>query len=85
MIKKPLLGPKRAKENRKMHWEGSSEHLRKALDLSKVVTRRFQIVAVAVCVAMSVIVARLFTIQMLQTEDSHYNCQSPSNHNILLK
>ena len=53
MIKKPLLGPKRAKENRKMHWEGSSEHLRKALDLSKVVTRRFQIVAVAVCVAMS--------------------------------
>ena len=69
MIKKPLLGPKRAKENRKMHWEGSSEHLRKALDLSKVVTRRFQIVAVAVCVAMSVIVARLFTIQMLQTEE----------------
>ena len=41
MTNKPLLGPRKTKDDKKLHWEGSSEHLRKALDLSKIVTRRF--------------------------------------------
>ena len=48
MTNKPLLGPRKTKDDKKLHWEGSSEHLRKALDLSKIVTRRFQLVALAV-------------------------------------
>ena len=47
MTNKPLLGPRKTKDDKKLHWEGSSEHLRKALDLSKIVTRRFQLVALA--------------------------------------
>ena len=43
MTNKPLLGPRKTKDDKKLHWEGSSEHLRKALDLSKIVTRRFQL------------------------------------------
>ena len=69
MTNKPLLGPRKTKDDKKLHWEGSSEHLRKALDLSKIVTRRFQLVALAVCVGMAAIVVRLYTIQMLKTED----------------
>ena len=69
MTNKPLLGPRKTKDDKKLHWEGSSEHLRKALDLSKIVTRRFQLVALAVCVGMAAIVVRLYSIQMLKTED----------------
>ena len=69
MTNKPLLGPRKTKDDKKLHWEGSSEHLRKALDLSKIVTRRFQLVALAVCVGMAAIVVRLYSIQMLKTDD----------------
>lgn len=41
MTNKPLLGPRKTKDDKKLHWEGSSEHLRKALDLSKIVTGVF--------------------------------------------
>lgn len=68
MANKPLLGPRKTRDDKKLHWEGSSEHLRKALDLSKLVTRRLQVMAVAICVAMALIVVRLYSIQMLNTE-----------------
>ena len=69
MNSKFYLGPKKAKEDKRLRWQGSSETLRKALNLSKIVTQRFQIVAIAICVGMSAILFRLYTIQMVNTED----------------
>lgn len=68
MANKPLLGPRKTKDEKKLHWEGSSEHLKKALDLTKIVGFRLQMIALAVCVAMVLIVFRLYSIQMLNTE-----------------
>ena len=69
MNSKFYLGLKKAKEDKRLRWQGSSETLRKALDLSKIVTQRLQIVAIAICVGMSAILFRLYTIQMVNTED----------------
>lgn len=65
MAEGPLLGPRRTKDEKKINWVGSSIHLKKNLDLIKVFNFRMQIIGLVLCLVMSVILLRLYSIQIV--------------------
>ena len=68
MTNKPLLGPRKTKMIRNCTGRAAANTCAKALDLSKIVTRRFSAGRTG-GLGMAAIVVRLYTIQMLKTED----------------
>ncbi len=60
---------KKSKERHGINWTGSSEHLKKSLDLSKVIRRRMQVLSICLCLLMSLIFGRLYSIQVLHSEE----------------
>jgi len=51
-----------------INWTGSSEHLKKAIDLTKIMRQRMVIMAVCICLFMSLILGRLISVQFIQNE-----------------
>ena len=54
------------KDKSKIKWTGSSEYLKKSIDLTKVVNLRFQIFVGLICFFMGILLARLYFIQIVQ-------------------
>lgn len=62
MSRKPLWKNRKSKHG--INWDGSSEHLKKNLDLSKVIQKRLQLLLLCICLLMGVIFIQLYSLQI---------------------
>lgn len=68
MSQKPLLGPIKTKGKSSTQYTGSSDLMRKSLDIQKTVTVRLQIFALVIVVAFFAVLVRLYQVQILKNE-----------------
>ncbi len=68
MSKKPLLGPIKSKDNQKINYKGSSKNLKKTFDVNKSVNFRIYVFIIIMLILMSVLIIRLFSIQIINQE-----------------
>lgn len=69
MSLKPKIKIGKSKDRHGINWTGSSEHLKKSLDFSKIISKRIQILAVCICLLMGLIFTRLYSVQILHNEE----------------
>ncbi len=71
----------RKKDKSKIRWTGSSEYLKQAFDLTKIVNTRFRIFMALICLCMTVILIRLYSIQIVHNAEYKVKLENYSKKN----